>query len=756
MTDSSSVLLRILILSIVVAAAAPASAKDDAAAADAAKKITFEDDVLPIFRNRCGSCHNAADRAGGLQLDDYAALMQGGGSGDVVYAADPDSSYLWMVVNHDEEPVMPPNSPKMPAGELALIRGWIDQGLLLDSGSKAKKAKANPALAKVEVSFDRPDGPVAPTRYLGDPELVPSRPGSVTALAVSPWASVAAVSGHRQVTLWDLGSITPLGTLAYPEGQPHAVRFSRNGKVLLVAGGRGGMRGEAALFDVVTGERIATVGNEYDQILAADVSPDLSRVAVGGPKKMLRVHDTATNEVVWEADKHTDWITAARFSPDGVLLASADRSGGVVVWEADTGREFYVLNQHKAGVTAVAWRADGNVLATATTGAEDTVRLFDMNTGNEVKKFNAGVDDILALDYSRDGRLLVTGRNRQVKAFDAAGKQLAQFDPLPDLGMEVAWDNEGDRVLVGDWTGQVRVHDFKTKALLGVIRTNAPGRDHFVKMLAGWADQATQEVARLKAAIAKVDAPIIARRKAADEAKAKRVAAEQAAQQAATKAAQAVAAVKAAQAKVDPLTKQVAAAKTALEAQQKAAADAATSLQNATAAVAAAEESAKRAAAAHQSAQKTAAAEGLAAEAKTAAEAAVTQAAAAKAKAEATVKNAASARDTAAALKTQLDQAVADAGAAKESAKAALVAQQKQVTAADAAHQAAAKAVEAAKAAVAPLLAAEQAAAKAAPATDDEKKQAAALRTQLKAAEEKLARMKARMQQTEQTFASAK
>ena len=411
----------LLVLVLAVAASQPAiSVAADDAPADkpaAAKKLTFDDDVVPIFRNRCGACHNASDKNGGLQLDDYSALMQGGGSGEVVFAGDVDSSYLWMLVNHDEQPVMPPRAPKLPDAELRIIRGWIEQGLLRDAGSKAKKAKVNPALAKVEVSFEKPDGPFAPGGYLGDPSLVPPRGNSVTALAVSPWASLAAVSGHRQVTLWDLQASLPLGTLDFPEGQPEVIRFSRNGKVLLVAGGRGGMRGEAVLFEATTGNRIGTAGNEYDAILAADVSPDLTSVAVGGPKKMVRVHRTADNELLWEADKHTDWVTAAAFSPDGVLLATADRAGGVVVWEAETGREFYVLTGHQGAIGDLAWRADGNVLATAC--SDDNVRLFDLNTGKEVKKFNGGVGDVAALDYSRDGKLLVTGENRQVKSFDA-------------------------------------------------------------------------------------------------------------------------------------------------------------------------------------------------------------------------------------------------------------------------------------------------------------------------------------------------
>ena len=46
-----------------------------------AEKITYADHVLPVLRQRCGSCHNANDKKGSLVVDNYAALMAGGSSG---------------------------------------------------------------------------------------------------------------------------------------------------------------------------------------------------------------------------------------------------------------------------------------------------------------------------------------------------------------------------------------------------------------------------------------------------------------------------------------------------------------------------------------------------------------------------------------------------------------------------------------------------------------------------------------------------
>lgn len=51
----------------------------------------------------------------------------------------PGASILWKVINHEEEPKMPPNSEKLPAEMLAVIKNWIDGGALETTGSKAAR-----------------------------------------------------------------------------------------------------------------------------------------------------------------------------------------------------------------------------------------------------------------------------------------------------------------------------------------------------------------------------------------------------------------------------------------------------------------------------------------------------------------------------------------------------------------------------------------------------------------------------------------
>ncbi|MCR9120512.1 MAG: hypothetical protein NXI22_26565, partial [bacterium] len=122
-------------LLIIVAVSVFASC--DAAFGQNSEKVTYDDHVKPVLRESCFKCHNQNEDKGGLALDTYARLMEGGSSGEVVYAAELDNSRLWHLVNHEDEPAMPPNSPKLAAAKLAVIKKWIDGGALENSGSKA-------------------------------------------------------------------------------------------------------------------------------------------------------------------------------------------------------------------------------------------------------------------------------------------------------------------------------------------------------------------------------------------------------------------------------------------------------------------------------------------------------------------------------------------------------------------------------------------------------------------------------------------
>jgi hypothetical protein len=439
------------------------------------KKPTYDEDVLPVFKQHCTNCHGNDKQKGGLNLATFAAVQQGGSSGAVVTPGEPDKSRLYTLAAHTDEPKMPPKGDRIPEAQLNLVRLWIEQGARENSGSKAVAVKPKADIGLKSVVKGRPEGP-PPMPQAGklklDPVVRARRPGAILALAASPWAPVAAVGGQKQVVLYNTDNGQLLGVLPFEHGQVNSIRFSRNAKFVLVAGGRGGQSGKAVLFNVETGEKVVEVGIENDAILAADVSADQTQIAVGSPSKLVRVYSTADGSVLREIKKHTDWVTAVEFSPDGVLLATGDRNGGLFVWESFTGREFFTLRGHTAMITDVSWRDDSNALASCS--EDGTVRLWEMENGNAIKNWPAHPGGAAGVRFAHDGKLASTGRDKVTKLWDQNGAAQKQFEPFPDLGLRVAVTHDNAKVIAGDWSGVVKAWNAADAKTVAVLDANPP------------------------------------------------------------------------------------------------------------------------------------------------------------------------------------------------------------------------------------------------------------------------------------------
>ena len=439
----------------------------------AADKITYDDHILPLFQQSCLNCHNPDKAKGGLDLSTYSGTMKGGSGGKIAEVGD-SGSKLVAVVMQTAEPIMPPEGEKLGNDQVNLLKAWIEGGLLENKSSSARKpAKPKFDTALTAAPDAKPDGPPPmPEHVLLDPPVVAPRASSVHAIASSPWAPLLAVTGQRQVLLFDTQSLELTGILPFPEGDPVSLAFTPNARYLIVGGGIPGKSGVTVTFDVVTGERMLVAGKEFDSVLAADLKPDLSVIATGSPSRLIKIWKSEDGSQLHSIKKHTEWVTALDFSPDGILLATGDRNGGVWVWEADSAGEFHTLRAHQAAITATAFRADSNLLASAS--EDGSVRFWEMNGGTEVRKIDAHPGGVLAFAWTRDGSFITSGRDRVVKLWKPDFNLLREFKDQPDLPLAVAFDFEGKRAFAADYRGQITAWDVASGNPVGGFDANPP------------------------------------------------------------------------------------------------------------------------------------------------------------------------------------------------------------------------------------------------------------------------------------------
>ncbi len=434
----------------------------------------YDDDVKPIFRRYCLGCHSASGARSGLNLEAYDGVMKGGSSGDAVKPGRASTSLLYQAVAHEGDgvPRMPQGGGKIPDAAISTIRDWIANGVLENATSKPK-GPVNTTANFTGSTLNKPVGPIPMPKTLpafGAKE--PLRPTPVTAMASSPWAPLLAVAGHERIYLYNTNTKELVGELPFPEGVPYVLRFSRDGSRLLAGGGKGVEAGKVGIYDVWTGARVATVGAEFDLVLAADLSPDNTLVALGGPSKIVKVYKIGEPRPVYQIKKHTEWITAIEFSPDGSKLATGDRSGGLYLWEAATGGIIVPLAEHKDAVNCLSWRGDGALLAS---GGEDGELVvwnatdgFPSATAQNAHApkpppgtFGKLPNGVLSVQFTADGRIVTTGRDKMVKIWGPDAKQRSASKVLDSLPTKIASSFDGKLVFEGDYSGGVSIWDGK-------------------------------------------------------------------------------------------------------------------------------------------------------------------------------------------------------------------------------------------------------------------------------------------------------
>ncbi len=105
--------------------AAPAGLKP---AATGEKKIEYATQVQPIFDANCTLCHGPNVQQNQLRLDSLGLALKGSISGPVIVPGNGKNSKLVRRLMGLDDPRMPFNRPPLSPDQIALIRGWIDQG----------------------------------------------------------------------------------------------------------------------------------------------------------------------------------------------------------------------------------------------------------------------------------------------------------------------------------------------------------------------------------------------------------------------------------------------------------------------------------------------------------------------------------------------------------------------------------------------------------------------------------------------------
>jgi WD40 repeat protein/uncharacterized caspase-like protein len=288
------------------------------------------------------------------------------------------------------------------------------------------------------------------------------------------WSVVLSSDGRRALTgtadgvlLWDVETGKELRSFEGHWTEVWAVAFSPDGSRVLT----GGADGTARVWDFKRGKELHRF--KTNTVTSVAFSPDGRRVLTGSEDCTARLWDVETGKELhrfgedctarlWDISETPYWVFSVAFSRDGrkVLTGSGDSTARM--WDVETGKELRRFEGNSAEVTSVVFSPDGHRVLTGS--ADRTVRLWDAGTAKELRRFEGHSGEIACLAFSRDGRKVLTGgEDKTVRLWDEkTGKELRRFEGHSDTVAFVAFSPDGRRVLTGGKDNTARLWDEET------------------------------------------------------------------------------------------------------------------------------------------------------------------------------------------------------------------------------------------------------------------------------------------------------
>ena len=104
----------------------------------------------------------------------------------------------------------------------------------------------------------------------------------------------------------------------------------------------------------------------------------------------------------------THGVSSVSFSPDGQILASGGHYDPTIrLWDVATGDTIRRLSGHTGSVLSVSFSPDGQILASG--GHDNTIRLWDVATGDTIRTLSGHPGWVLSVSFSPDGQILASG-----------------------------------------------------------------------------------------------------------------------------------------------------------------------------------------------------------------------------------------------------------------------------------------------------------------------------------------------------------
>jgi WD40 repeat protein len=280
-------------------------------------------------------------------------------------------------------------------------------------------------------------------------------PTAVLCVAVSPDSKfIVSGGGSREISVWDMELKRYQDPPLSVAGRTEMTVYSPDGRSLYLV-----HNGAIEAYDPLTLQPMGDFRELAVKNRSIAVSADGRQLAAGSEDGRIRVWDCATEKIATEISASESLIYKVAFMADGATLVSVSpkgdgylvqhwsvsdshriaswvaprsepyfgselwpwvvlpglnlyvtrKNGELSFWDLTSGKLRHCLNTGHTTVDGVALSPDGKLLATG--GWEGVIKIWDPQTGRELRRLKEHLDGVHGLTFSHDGTRLVSGSN---------------------------------------------------------------------------------------------------------------------------------------------------------------------------------------------------------------------------------------------------------------------------------------------------------------------------------------------------------
>jgi hypothetical protein len=202
-------------------------------------------------------------------------------------------------------------------------------------------------------------------------------------------------------------------------------------------------------------------------------SPDAQTAVLGGMDGSVRLVDIATGQQQREIGNIDSRVWTVGISQDGqIVLANSFDTGIIRMWDTATGELLHLLPLEEGTVFTSEFSPDGQFLLT---GGEGIIQLWNLKTGEEVRRFETGDSaQLFDLAFSRDSQWIAAGSmDGTAWLWDVAtGQNERHFAGHKGFVKRVAFSPDGKSLFTASVDGTIRIWQTDYRDLIAATCIN--------------------------------------------------------------------------------------------------------------------------------------------------------------------------------------------------------------------------------------------------------------------------------------------